>query len=58
MARKKKELSPKVFFTEMAICLVVLFLVYEFCFMHPALWNSLVGKFFAPVFKNFGIAPK
>lgn len=58
MARKKKELNPKAFFTEMAICLVVLFLVYEFGFMHPALWNSLVAKFFAPVFKNFGIAPK
>ena len=58
MARKKKELNATAFFTEMAICLVVVFLVYEFGFMHPVLWNSLVAKFFAPIFKNFGIAPK
>jgi hypothetical protein len=56
--RKKKEFNPRAFFTEMAICLVVLFLVYEFGLMHPTLWNSLVAKFFAPVFKNLGIAPK
>jgi hypothetical protein len=58
MARKKRELNPKAFFTKVAICIIVLVSVYEFCFVHPTLWNSLVAKFFAPLLKNFGTTPK
>jgi hypothetical protein len=58
MARKKKELNPRTFFIEVAICIIVLIFVYEFCFVHPTLWNSLVAKLFAPLLKNFGTTPK
>jgi len=64
--KKEKEAAKKVLKNKKAaeklnkelvifvICLVALFLMYEFGFVHPTLWNSFVANFFTPIFKNFG----